>query len=261
MSVLSRAAQSPTGEIHNVSDHSAFGKTFEDEYDEFITPSASPIKSEVDTPSTIDSFSRKALDESFGPGFSSIGFKKRGEKTLLPAASSPAVNSGIVKLCEDGKIDLRSAAVQRGLVVVDDDKNIIKSESIFCKQQIFFTSAGNISKSSAAVKSRLLLLDKDGQVDKRCSAAKKGWVVVDKEGTVDTKKSILCKPKQLFLKVTNGAHIVGFELADKITQREYTSFPNTLSPSRVCFHCSTFLFSWWLAIHQRRSLPYGFGDQ
>jgi hypothetical protein len=208
------------------SQNSALDETFVEDYHEEIpsTPSSTSIKSEPNTPLTVDRFTRKILDETFGKGTSAKNFTKQGSKTSDPVVSSPAVKSDLVKVCNDGTVDQRSAAVKQGLVVVDNDGGVIKKESLLCQKQIVFTPTGNISKTSPAVESGLLLLKKNGEVDKRSSAVKKGWVKFDDSGAVDLKNSLLFQPQQLHLKETNGAHIFGFEVADKLTQRKFTLY-------------------------------------
>eukprot|EP00615_Pteridomonas_danica_P004699 CAMPEP_0114341716 /NCGR_PEP_ID=MMETSP0101-20121206/9230_1 /TAXON_ID=38822 ORGANISM="Pteridomonas danica, Strain PT" /NCGR_SAMPLE_ID=MMETSP0101 /ASSEMBLY_ACC=CAM_ASM_000211 /LENGTH=460 /DNA_ID=CAMNT_0001475407 /DNA_START=56 /DNA_END=1436 /DNA_ORIENTATION=+ len=168
------------------------------------------------TPKKVNTFSRTTIDEAFGSGTSNKGFTKHGKKTGLVAGSSPAVKEGLVMVCIDNKIDQRSAAVKKGLVKVDEDGFVLKNESLLCQDQIVFTQNGSISKTSNAVKNGIILLKGDGEVDKRCSAVKNGWITINENGSINKKSSDLCQ--RLYLKETNGSHIHGFGVADKITQ-------------------------------------------
>jgi hypothetical protein len=200
------------------------GQTVVECYDDsdeqnFQTPQK--VANQVVESVTVDRLSRKTLDDAFGNGFSDQGFTKRGHKTGEVEVSSPAVKLGLVHVSKDGKIDQRSAAAKQKLVVFDQEGNVIKKDSVLCQQQIVFTDSAAISQSSAGVKNGLVLLKKDGNVDKRSTAVKNGWLVVDGDGEVEIKDSIICQPTQLHLVETNGAHIHGFEVADKIAQCEY----------------------------------------
>jgi hypothetical protein len=170
-----------------------------------------------------EGFSRKAIDDAFGSGTSNKGFTKHGHKTRDVAETSSAVKAGLVLLRKDRTtIDQRCSAVRAGLVTLDEDGNIIKGSSPLCQEQVIFNKDDSVSKTSPAVKSRLVLLKQNGGVDKRCSAVKKGWVEVDESsGSVVKGESALCQ--RLHLKETNGSHICGFEVADKIAQRKLLS--------------------------------------
>ena len=191
---------------------------------------------------TVNRFSRKVIDETFGQGTSNLGFEKHGKKTTKIEKASPAVKEGLVKLKINGQIDGRCSAVKKGLVTLDKEGDVIKNDSVLCKDQIKFCQNGQISKSSSAVQEKIILLKKNGDVDGRCAAVKKGWITIDKEtGDIDGKHSILKPGKQLHLKETNGAHISGFEVIDAISKgKEFLelSFLFHLLSCRIVYQCN-----------------------
>lgn len=173
---------------------------------------------------TIDRFTRKAIDKAFGQGTSNLGFTKHGEKTGVVVATSPAVKSGLVRLCLDGTVNRRCTAVRRGLIELDEEGNVVKADSLLCEDpQILWNKDGSISSSSPAVYNGLIRLKDNGEIDRRSSAVAMGLLKLDKEtGTVIKESSILCSPTQLYLHETNAAHKHSFQVADTITQCKYS---------------------------------------
>lgn len=172
----------------------------------------------------VSGFIRKLLDSTFGQNFSQKNFSKVGEKTKRVVPSSPAVKNGSIIFRQDGKVDKRSAAVKQGLVILDENSDVSKQDSVLCLPPTKLLKDNKVSKTSEAVKIGLINLLDNGNVDVESPAVLSGWLKLDESGNVIPGESILCQRRQLLFRETNGSHIVGFEMLDKITRCEIFLF-------------------------------------
>jgi len=200
-------------------------------HDKSLESSAAVVE---EVPHTIKRFSRKALNDEFGPGTSALGFTKHGTKSVDVVETSPAVKNKVVLIRGDGKIDKRCEAVKQTLVTLDDDGDVVKSESLLCQKQVVLTKSEMVSKTSSAVKAGYVTFTQSNHVDKRCKAFRNGWLVVDKEGNVDESKSILCEQYHLTQPKTADATAVVDEKASSTVKSLAKQFD---AAAKTCAAC------------------------
>ena len=99
-------------------------------------------------------FSRTALENAFGSGFSSRGMAKHGQKTDVIDLNSKAVKDGVVKVKKDGTMDKRCQAVKQGLVTFNEkgELNVNKNSQLFANKELrtLSTQASHINSFEVA---------------------------------------------------------------------------------------------------------------